>query len=174
MKHSQDDPRRSLRPPDGGRDDPFGEVMRMFRLLSAQAKNKADLSRFAGSDRFLCPNGISRYTKDASLIFLHTSVFIPTQRVRFQLRSPSVRVHSPYPWSAIRPVRRRRAIGKGPLGSFAQRAPVGYPVVVWTACGCLSAFDTHSDRLRIPGGHSHLGLFDRLVHRAFHLLSRSK
>jgi len=34
-------------------DDPFGEVMRMLRLHSAQAKNKADLSRFAGSDRFM-------------------------------------------------------------------------------------------------------------------------
>ena len=31
--------------------------MRMLRLLSAQAKNKADLSRSAGWDRFLCPNG---------------------------------------------------------------------------------------------------------------------
>jgi len=28
MKHSQDDMRRSLRPPDGGRDDLLGEVMR--------------------------------------------------------------------------------------------------------------------------------------------------
>ena len=28
MKHSQDDPRRSLRPPSGGRDDLLGEVIR--------------------------------------------------------------------------------------------------------------------------------------------------
>jgi len=45
MKHSQDDPRccgtgRSLHPPDGGRDDLLGEVMRMLRLRSAQAKSK--------------------------------------------------------------------------------------------------------------------------------------
>ena len=48
MKHSQDDPRRSLRPPDGGRDDLIGEVMRMLRLRSAQAKSKQNLSRLAG------------------------------------------------------------------------------------------------------------------------------
>ena len=40
MKHSQDDPRRSLRPPDGGRNDLLAEVMRMLRLLSSQAKSK--------------------------------------------------------------------------------------------------------------------------------------
>jgi len=31
MKHSQDDPRRPLRPPSGGRDDLIGEVMRKKR-----------------------------------------------------------------------------------------------------------------------------------------------
>jgi len=31
MEHSQDDPSRSLRPPDGGRDDLLGEVMRKKR-----------------------------------------------------------------------------------------------------------------------------------------------
>jgi len=45
-----------LRPPFGGlrhrselRDDLLGEVMRMLRLLSAQAKSKQNLSRLAGS-----------------------------------------------------------------------------------------------------------------------------
>jgi len=36
MKHSQDDPRRSLRPPDGGRDDLLGEVMRKKRFVPTQ------------------------------------------------------------------------------------------------------------------------------------------
>ena len=49
MEHSQDDPRRSLRPPDGGRDNLIGELLRMLRFLSAQAKSKKDLSRLAGS-----------------------------------------------------------------------------------------------------------------------------
>ena len=54
MKHSQDDPRRPLRPPDGGREDLIGEVVRMLRLLSAQAKSKQELSRIAGSVDLYC------------------------------------------------------------------------------------------------------------------------
>ena len=48
MEHSQDDPREALDPQDGGRDDLIGEVMRMLRLRSAQAKSKQNLSRLAG------------------------------------------------------------------------------------------------------------------------------
>ena len=36
MEHSQDDPRRSLRPPDVGRDDLLGEVMRKKRFVPTQ------------------------------------------------------------------------------------------------------------------------------------------
>jgi len=49
MKHSQEDPRRPLHPPDGGRDDLLGGVRWMLRLRSAQAKSKQNLSRLAGS-----------------------------------------------------------------------------------------------------------------------------
>ena len=52
MKHSQDDPRRSLRPPDGGRDDLLGEEMRK--------KSKQELSRLAGSGGSVLRIGISR------------------------------------------------------------------------------------------------------------------
>jgi|GEM_PF-1675302 len=41
--------RRSLRPPDGGRGDLLGEVMRMLRLFSAQATGQQNSSRLAGS-----------------------------------------------------------------------------------------------------------------------------
>ena len=49
MKHSQDDPRRSLRPPDGGRDDLLGEVMRKKRHRPDPSGSKQELSRLAGS-----------------------------------------------------------------------------------------------------------------------------
>jgi len=60
MKHSQDDPRRSSRPPDGGRDDLLGEVMRMLRFLSAQAKSKQELSRLAGTGGSVLRIGIKQ------------------------------------------------------------------------------------------------------------------
>jgi len=60
MKLSQDDPRRPLRPPDGGRDELLGEVMRMLRLRSAQAKSKQELSRLAGSGGSVLRIGITR------------------------------------------------------------------------------------------------------------------
>jgi len=59
MEHSQNDLRRSLRPPDSGRDDLLGEITRMLRLLSAQAKSKQELSRLAGSGGSLLRNGMN-------------------------------------------------------------------------------------------------------------------
>jgi len=49
MEHSQDDPRRSLRPPDGGRDNLTGEVMRKKRHRPDPSGSKQELSRLAGS-----------------------------------------------------------------------------------------------------------------------------
>jgi len=49
MELSQDDPRRSLRPPDGGRDDLLGEVMRKKRHRPDPSGSKQELSRLAGS-----------------------------------------------------------------------------------------------------------------------------
>ena len=55
-----------LRPPFGGlrrrcelRDDLLGEVMRMLRLRSAQAKSKQNLSRLAGSGGSVLRFGIT-------------------------------------------------------------------------------------------------------------------
>jgi len=59
MEHLQDDPREALDPQDGGRDDLIGEVMRMLRLLSAQAKSKQNLSRRAGSGGCEARNGVN-------------------------------------------------------------------------------------------------------------------
>ena len=54
MKHSQDVPihigtRRSVRPPDGGREDLLGEVMRKKRHCPDPSGSKQNLSRLAGS-----------------------------------------------------------------------------------------------------------------------------
>ena len=59
MKHSQDDPRRSLRPPDGGRDDLLGEVMRKKRHRPDLSGSKQELSRLAGSGGSVLRIGIN-------------------------------------------------------------------------------------------------------------------
>jgi len=59
MKHSQDDPRRSLRPPDGGRDDLLGEVMRKKRHRPDLSGSKQELSCLAGSGGSVLRIGIT-------------------------------------------------------------------------------------------------------------------
>ena len=60
MKHSQDDPRRSSRPPDGGRDDLLGEVMRKKRHRPDPSGSKQDLSRLAGTGGSVLRIGIKQ------------------------------------------------------------------------------------------------------------------
>ena len=67
MKHSQDDPRRSLRPPDGGRDDLLGEVMRKKRHRPDLSGSKQELSRLAGSGGSVLRIGITYLRTKAAL-----------------------------------------------------------------------------------------------------------